>query len=206
MEGYLTLGNIAQNSATHDINWPGLFGTNVDGLPCEDGPLDGLCSIQAGDGIGNVGGYQSNGLQGYMEEEDVNGYSVNWVSQDCVTPGAYVSVYWDQHIVSGYYEIVAYLSSPNCGLVHSGTAYMIEPALELESEAETDYQASGTCASYDEMSFGADANGDYSNDTVLQSSHNGTTWTPVYSQTTTVDSPYNLGYYSNPDAYGVYGQ
>lgn len=72
VEGNLSLESIGKNGANFEINW-----LDVASGWCNE--AGGRCWIQAGYGLGTVGGYQSpgSGVKGYMEEWNCNGDLVN---------------------------------------------------------------------------------------------------------------------------------
>lgn len=178
-EGVVTGGSHVLEKAYHDIDYLALENEELTYNLCNRDDSGGYCWISAGNGIGNVGGHVSNGFQGYMEENDVNGYAVNWTNGTCASGQEYVSLYFTGVYSRGYPEFVAiFTSDGTCGYQHVGTAYTYTVGQDFVAASEVD-GSGGECAQFNHTYFGANTSAQTSTGTELQLSLNGATWNPI---------------------------
>lgn len=213
--GYVSVDAENINAATFQINW---LGDDTSTTDCYNGSLGGDCSIQTGYGIGNVGGFQSSascsGYCGYMEEEDVNGYDVNWNPQNIsLTQDDFVQTNYAPATGNGSIgEWDAFIRPQGQStLILTGKAYIYHYGYtRAAGEGETYYGGAGTCASVAQYQYyGTDGSGhSYSGDEIdlTEDSQNWYPWSSNWGGAGLfADAPYNSQYVSGQQAWQGWG-
>lgn len=153
-----------------------------------------------------MGGLQSSSSKhGYMEEEDVNGYDVNWFNSNYVIGNAYISVFNTGITGANSTKLFdMYTTTSNYGSVLEGQAYFPSTEVNTEAGAETEVAYTGgnvTCASSPPYTMkGANDAGGYSAGTEIQGSQDGSSWHPLE---TSQWSMFNFAPYYNKALNGV---
>jgi hypothetical protein len=206
IESYLSVDGLSRNGATFQIAWVG--GHTGTGSGCVNKTLHGDCSIQAGYGWGVVGGYNSasycSGLCGYMEEEDVSNYVVNWnPSNVSLTQDDFVNSYYTGTASNGNGLWDAYIQPQGHSAILAGQAWFhtYYEYAQVAGEAETSYTSSNvTCAAENAYEyFGTDGHGNTYSWSEAEVSLNGANWTPWANNGDAKDfanAPYSTTYVS----------